>query len=298
MLADRIKNSPSTILISGETGTGKSMLARYLYEQSNVYKKGLKVISLSEIPESLFESQLFGHKKGAFTGANEDFQGKIKSAQGGTLLLEDIACLPLYLQTKILRIVQDKEFEQIGSTDTVKVDIRVIATTNADLRERIRQGQFREDLFFRLCVIERELQPLRKRPDDIEVLVPYFLDKITREQGKRFVAVSDAAMQRLKHHTWPGNVRQLESEMESAISMADPRKEILDLADFSPRIRMEKTEWLVREDSLAQKMKKVERENIIEALIRNNGNKVKTAADLGISRRTLYNKMDEYKIKI
>ena len=298
MLADRIINSRSTILITGETGTGKSLLAEYLFEQSNVYKKKLKIIPLAEISESLFESQLFGHKKGAFTGANGDFPGKIKAADGGTVVLEDIACLPLHLQAKILRLIEKKQFEPVGSTETDKVDIRVIVTANADLEKQVREGTFRKDLFFRLCIIEVELEPLRKRPEDIKILVYHFLNQITRDQKKGFEDVSEAALQRLKQYPWPGNVRQLKSEMERAISMADSRKKVIDLSDFSPRIRVDQTDWPFPEESLSQEMKTVERRKIIESLIRNNGNKAQTARDLKVSRRTLYNKMKDYGITI
>ncbi len=289
--ADRLKRSHGTILISGETGTGKSLAARYLYERSDVYKSAFRVISLNEIPESLFESQLFGHRKGAFTGADQDFEGKIKSGDRGTIVLEDIPTLPLNLQTKLLRVIENKEFERIGDLEATCVDIRIIATTNAPLAELVQKGAFRRDLFYRLAVIEIKIPALRERPEDLEPLAIHYLQKIAAGQGKRLLALDPEALRLLRAYPWPGNVRELIGEIEYVISLADPDQEILLPGDLSDRIKTNNPELPLEVDNLAQVVRRTEREKIVQALVRNGAHRGRTARDLGISRRTLYNKM-------
>jgi transcriptional regulator with PAS, ATPase and Fis domain len=295
--ADRLKRSHGTILISGETGTGKSLAARYLYEKSDVYKSAFRVISLNEIPESLFESQLFGHRKGAFTGADQDFDGKIKSGDRGTVVLEDIPTLPLHLQTKLLRVIENREFERIGDLEVTRVDIRIIATTNTPLAELVQKGVFRRDLFYRLAVIEIKIPALRERPEDLEPLVLHYLQKIATSQGKRLTQLDPEALRLLRSYPWPGNVRELIGEIEYVISLADPDLEILSPGDLSERIQANNPILPVEGDSLDQVVRRTEREKIVQALVRNGAHRGKAARDLGISRRTLYNKMIDLGIR-
>jgi transcriptional regulator with PAS, ATPase and Fis domain len=289
--ADRLKRSYGTILISGETGTGKSLAARYLFEKSDVYKTIFRVISLNEIPESLFESQLFGHRKGAFTGADQDFEGKIKSGDRGTIVLEDIPTLPLNLQTKLLRVIENREFERIGDLEATRVDIRIIATANVPLEELVQKGVFRRDLFYRLAVIEIKIPALRERLEDLEPLILHYLQKIAASQGKRISQFDPEAFKLLRAYPWPGNVRELIGEIEHAISLADPDQEILFPGDLSERIQANNPALPLEADSLAQVVRRTERERIVRALVRNSAHRGRAARDLGISRRTLYNKM-------
>jgi len=295
--AERLRKSQGTILLSGETGTGKSLAARYLFERSESYKSTFRVISLNEIPEALFESQLFGYRKGAFTGADRDFEGKLKAADRGTIVLEDIATLPLHLQTKLLRVIENKEFECIGDLEPTRINIRIIATTNTSLAELVQQGEFRRDLFYRLAVIEIHIPSLRDRLDDLEPLALFYLREIATTQGKELSGIDPTALDLLRSYPWPGNVRELIGEIEHAVSMADPVQEVLRTTDLSDRIRVNHPALPLEEDGhLTHARRRAEREKIVQALIRHRGHRGRTAADLGISRRTLYNKMTELEI--
>jgi transcriptional regulator with PAS, ATPase and Fis domain len=248
---------------------------------------------LNEIPESLFESQLFGHRRGAFTGADRDFEGKLKSADGGTIVLEDIAALPLHLQTKLLRVLEDREFERIGDLEPTRVDIRVISTTNEPLAGLVQKGAFRRDLFYRLAVIEIHIPALRERPEDLEPLALHYLREISAGQRKKLLRLGPEVLELLRFYPWPGNVRELIGEIEHAVSMADPNADTLTVADFSERIRDNDLSLPLETGSLDQRMRSLQRESILQALVRNRGHRGRTATALGFSRRTLYNKMSD-----
>lgn len=294
----KIKHSKSTILLTGETGVGKTLIAKYLFFHSSGYKAHLRIISLSEIPGDLFEDQLFGHKKGSFTGAFKDFEGKLKATDGGTVILEDIACLPLHLQAKLLRVIEEREFERIGETEPLSVDIRIIATTNSPLESLVKENRFRKDLFFRLNVLPIELLPLRNRLEDIEPLTRHFLRIVNSDQEKNVSQISEEALRAMMNYNWPGNVRELRSLIEHIVSMSALNTKVIQLHDLPSKIRFRQNEIDLAPENLNQEMKSLERKKIIEALIRNNGHKGKTALELGISRRTLYYKMEELKIAL
>jgi len=253
---------------------------------------------LSEIPADLFEDQLFGHRKGSFTGAIKDFEGKLKATDGGTVILEDIACLPLHLQAKMLRVIEEREFERIGETKPLSVDIRIIATTNSPLERLVKENRFRKDLFFRLNVLPLELLPLRNRLEDIEPLAGHFLGIVSCDQKKQISQISDEASRAMMNYNWPGNVRELRSVIEHVVSMADSNTKVIQPKDLPPKIRFQQNGIDLSPETLDEEVKSLERKRIIEALIRNNGHKGRTAEDLGISRRTLYYKMEELKIVI
>lgn len=295
-IVERIKHSKSTILLAGETGVGKTLAAKYLFFHSSGYKAHLRIISLSEIPADLFEDQLFGHKKGSFTGAIRDFEGKLKATDGGTVILEDIACLPLHLQAKMLRVIEEREFERIGEAEPLSVDIRIIATTNSPLERLVKENRFRKDLFYRLNVLPIELLPLRNRLEDIEPLTRHFLRIVNKDQNKKISQISDEALRAMMNYNWPGNVRELRSVIEHVVSMSGLDTEVIQLDDLPSKIRFQQGEIDLAPETLNEEVKSLERKKIIEALIRNNGHKGRTAEELGISRRTLYYKMEELNI--
>ena len=221
----------ATVLITGESGTGKEMAARALHLASTRAAMPFVAINCNAIPRELLEAELFGHVKGAFTGASQDRVGRFEQAQSGTLFLDEIGDLPLDLQTKLLRVLQEREFERVGSSRTMKSDVRVIAATNADLPARIRDGRFREDLYYRLNVVPLEMPPLRERPEDLALLVEHFVDKICKMEGLPERAVSRETLAHLGEYCWPGNVRQLENAVEMAIAFSGERS-LLMPADF------------------------------------------------------------------
>jgi len=213
----------ATVLITGESGTGKEMAARALHQASTRAMMPFVAINCNAIPRELLEAELFGHVKGAFTGASQDRVGRFEQAQSGTLFLDEIGDLPLDLQTKLLRVLQEREFERVGSSKTLKADVRVIAATNADLPVRIRDGRFREDLYYRLNVVPLEMPPLRDRPEDLGLLVRHFVAKICQMEGLPERSVSRETLDHLADYTWPGNVRQLENAVEMAIAFSGER---------------------------------------------------------------------------
>ena len=297
-LARRLKNSGNALLLTGETGTGKTTVARYLYNESSVYKRCLRVIPLGEIPESLFEAEMFGYGRGSFTGAVSRFEGKLQGASGGTLLLEDVDTLPPHLQAKMLRVIEERRFERVGCADAVEIDARVVATSNADLRGLVRSGQFRADLFFRLNVVTIDLLPLRERAEDIALLADQFLRRAARDQRKSLTKISSLALKALTAYSWPGNVRELRSEMERAVSLADARTRRLSVQRLSPAVLSDSSSGLRAPKKLADQVRRAEAGAIVACLLRNGGKRGVTATELGISRRTLYNKIRELGIRI
>ena len=214
-------DSDSTICIEGESGTGKELIAKTLHLASSRADRQFVAINCAAIPETLFESELFGYTKGAFTGATQNKEGLMSQAQGGTFFLDEISEMPLSMQAKLLRVMQEKEFFPVGGRKTVKMDIRFIATSNRNLKDEVTKGSFREDLFYRIYVIVIHLPPLRERKGDIPVLAHYFLDKLSKDMEKKINGFSSRALQKLMLHTWPGNVRELQNTIESAVAMAN-----------------------------------------------------------------------------
>jgi len=291
-----VARSKSTVLITGETGTGKELVARAVHARSAQYEMPLIKVNCAAIPEALLESELFGHVRGAFTGATANRRGRFALADGGTIFLDEIGTLALPVQSKLLRVLQEREFEPVGSERTVSVDVRVIAATNRDLRAMVAEGRFQEDLFYRLSVIPVELPPLRERPEDIPLLVEHFVRKHAQRVGRRIDGVEPAALERLAAYRWPGNVRELENAIERAvvlasgtaidaasISMLEPPPAAAGAGLLSARLH-ENVEW-------------AEQESVRRALRQANGVKKDAAEVLGISQRALSYYLGKYKIE-
>ncbi|MCX8034242.1 MAG: sigma-54 dependent transcriptional regulator [Thermodesulfovibrio sp.] len=223
-IVKKVTPTSATVLICGESGTGKELIAKAIHYNSPRRDKPFIAINCAAIPETLIESELFGYEQGAFTGASVRKIGLIESAQGGTLFLDEIAELPVNLQSKLLRVLQDKEIRRIGGKDTIKIDLRIIAATNKKISDEVEKGRFREDLYYRLKVVTVEIPPLRERKEDIPELVRFFIEKYSREFGKRIFEIDDKALQALINYHWPGNIRQLETVIERAIIISDGNK--------------------------------------------------------------------------
>ncbi len=296
----KIALSQASVLISGESGTGKELIARAIHYNSRRAKGPFIKVNCAALPESLLESELFGHEKGAFTGAQTLRQGLFERANEGTLLLDEIGEMPLVLQAKLLRILQEREFERIGGHQTIKVDIRVIAATNRDLQAMVKEGTFREDLFYRLNVIHLILPPLRDRREDISLLANHFLQKFSSENQRDIIDIDPMAMSLLTAWSWPGNIRELSNVIERAVVMNSGP--IIFSEDLPPQIRQpvcnagEAKTAPVGERNLKEEIKRVEKRIIMEVLEQQEGNRTRTALMLGISRRALMYKLREYGI--
>lgn len=297
----RIVKTDSTVLITGESGTGKELVARALHYNGIRRDRPFVAVNCSAIPEMLLESELFGHVRGAFTGAIKDRPGKFEAANHGTIFLDEIATLPLHLQAKLLRVLQEYEVERVGSNKPVKLHVRVISATNVDLEEMVRQGKFREDLYYRLNVIPLHLPPLRDRQQDIMHLTAYFLEKQCRLMGRPPCTISKQALEVLEQYAWPGNVRELENLIERMIALTDSAMITLD--DVPAKIVGEKADG----ESLSLKMpsggvdlvatiSRIERSLILQALDTGGGVKARAAALLGINRTTLGEKIKRLNI--
>jgi len=315
----KVADSNATVLIRGESGTGKELVARAIYQNSSRKDKAFLAVNCAAIPESLLESELFGHEKGAFTGAINKRIGKFQQCDGGTIFLDEIGDMSLSTQTKILRVLQEHTFEAVGSENTVKVDVRVIASTNKDLSKAIEAREFREDLYYRLKVVTIYLPPLRERPEDIPLLVDYFVQKFNRESDKKVKKVSPEVMRHLKNYSWPGNVRELENTIQTAVIMS--KKDVLLLDNFplfaaKPQAREpELLQPLTNYERLFKDMLKsilkdspdlkngalynsvwsgFEKALIETALDETGRSQTRTAKVLGISRNTLRTRMKAY----
>jgi DNA-binding NtrC family response regulator len=290
-LTQEIASLRSTVLIRGESGTGKELVARAVHYSGNRAEKPFIVVSCAALTETLLESELFGYEKGAFTGASGQAKGKFELADGGTIFLDEIGDISPKLQADLLRVLQERRFYRVGGNQEVEVDVRVIAATNKDLVEEVRQGRFREDLYYRLNVIEVRLPPLRERREDIPLLAEHFVQRISSELGKDISGISAAALNLLIAHDWPGNVRELENVIERAIVTC--RNGMLDEQDFSWLQRTGQPQnWEVPDVPLDE----LERRAIVAALKRKSGNVKEASASLGIDRSTLYDKLKRYEI--
>lgn len=298
-LVDTIAESTATVLIQGETGTGKDLVARAIHQRSLRSQERFIKINCAGIPENLLESEMFGHVKGAFTTAVRDKSGMFEEADGGTIFLDDIDTFPLELQAKLLRVLQDRKFERVGSTKTIQVDVRVIAASNQDLRKLMNEGLFRQDLFFRLNVVPMKISPLRERPCDIILLAIHFLEKYSGIYNKELEGFTNDAIRMLEGHNWPGNIRELENVIERAVILEKDSfistQSLMLLQDMDDPYPVPSHN--PDNDSIDVVRDKAEIEAIIAALEKHNWRRQKTADYLGINRVTLYNKMKKYGIK-
>jgi len=296
-LITRIADTNSTVLITGESGTGKEVVARDIHASSLVKGGPFVAINIGGVPENLLESELFGYEKGAFTGAGSRKTGLFELASGGTLFLDEIGDMPLSLQVKILRVLQDKRITRLGSTDTMPINARIIAATNKDVEHMVREGKFREDLFYRLNVVRITIPPLRERREDIPLLAAGILKRFNRQMGNKVSGFTSDALATLCGHDFFGNVRELENILERAVIFSNSSEihdEDLDLrGSVSMRAHEKEKEEAKMDVSDGKSLKDVEVDAIIRALHRWEGNRTRTAKELGISRRTLINKIAE-----
>lgn len=309
-MADQIAPSDASVLITGESGTGKEVIARYIHKKSGRSEKPFISVNCAAIPENLLESELFGHEKGAFTGATSRRLGKFEEADGGTLLLDEISEMDSRLQAKLLRAIQEQEIDRLGSSRPVKVDIRILATSNRNLIEEVRKGTFREDLYFRLNVISIDMPPLRDRAEDIPLLAKHFIEKYSKANGLPPRRLSESAKQKMLAYPWPGNVRELENIMHRAVLMAQG-SEIDEQAVMLPRtstrpditaavqvalapVARPESEPRHHSAMVGRTVAEVERELITKTLDHCLGNRTHAANILGISIRTLRNKLKLY----
>lgn len=290
-LIETISYTDCAVLIQGESGTGKELIARAIHHQSQRRDKPFIKVNCTAIVEGLFESELFGHVKGAFTGAIRDKMGKFELADGGTIFLDEIGDMTFALQSKLLRVLQDKELERVGDTETKKVDVRIIAATNKDLRHEIKSNKFREDLFYRLCVVPIEIPPLRDRKEDIPLLLNYFLEKCSMKfpNKQKILEISPEAMLAIMEYDWPGNVRELENAIERACILSTTN--IIDFESLPPNIRLP-----IEGEKEPRGNGELEKSLIEEHLKKNKGKKSKTAEVLGFSRTTLWRKIKKYRL--
>ncbi len=287
-IAMKVATSDATVFIQGESGTGKELFARFIHRHSRRARGPFLAVNCAALPESLLESELFGYEKGAFTGANRLRKGKFELAHQGTLLLDEITEIPIHLQAKLLRVLQEGEVDRLGGRYPVPVDVRVVTTTNVDVAAAVREQRFRKDLYYRLNVIPLKIPPLRERLDDIPVLVEYFLHKFKKGHGVSTITISPQALKKLQEYSWPGNVRELENVLQRSVLLTD--KPVLEPEDleFDPL----ETDHDVSLPLMS--LEEMERRMIEKALANTDGNRTRAAEILGISVRTLRNKLHEY----
>lgn len=291
----RVSNTKTTVLIQGETGVGKELIARAIHYNSSYREKPFISINCSAIVETLLESELFGYEKGAFTGASERKQGKFELAEGGTLFLDEIAEMPMEVQTKILRILQEREFYRVGGKDLVKTDVRIITSTNKNLADMVKRGLFREDLYYRLQVLAITVPPLRERKEDIPLIVKYLLSKINADLHKKMFRVSQKAMDLLVNYRWSGNVRELENILTQSVILSSG--DVL-LKEYLPKFLYRKDPVQdMQESGETITLDELEKEHIARTLKFTQGNKGETCRLLGISRPTLREKIQKYQLK-
>ena len=317
-MAKNVAKSKATVLIQSESGTGKELLARYIHSHSERANRPFVAVNCAALPDTLLESELFGYKKGAFTGATQDHRGKFEQASGGTILLDEISEMALPLQAKLLRVLQEREIDKVGGKEPLSVDVRVIATTNRDMIQRVEDNQFREDLYFRLNVIPLSLPSLRERKEDIPVLVGHFLKKHSTLNERSLPTISQEATHVLMNYNWRGNVRELENVIERALLLCNgeeiqPQHLLMHVSTSTTSLNQSLAQATTSvnpsvsftnessKDSLGiavgMSMKEAEKKLILETLKENEGNRTHAAKILGISIRTLRNKLNEYKIE-
>ena len=290
-LIKRVSSTKATALLLGESGTGKELVANIIHYNSTVSDGPFIKVNCSALAEGVLESELFGHEKGAFTGALYMKKGRFELADGGTLFLDEIGDLPPSIQVKLLRFLQESEFERVGGTKTIRVDVRIISATNKDLDELVRESKFRDDLFYRLKVVTIEVPPLRDRKDDVKLIVDHHLNRFSEIHNKNVKTISPAAMKIIKAYHWPGNIRELMNCIESAVVMA--LGDAIDVDCLPPFLTIQQTGK--HTDPSRTNLFDIEKKAIFDALNKTSGNKAEAARCLGIGLRTLYRKLDQYK---
>ncbi|MBP1918290.1 sigma-54 interaction domain-containing protein [Youngiibacter multivorans] len=302
LLVHKMASTKSTVLISGESGTGKELFAHALHSLSRRSGMPFQRINCSTIPENLIESELFGYEKGTFTGASKDGKlGEFEVANGGTMMMDEIDSLPLSMQAKLLRVLQEKEIRRIGGKETIDIDVRMIFTTNKDLLSMVRSGQFREDLYYRINVMNISIPPLRERKEDIPYIIERFIQKYNREMGMRVTGISPEALDLLMGYEWPGNIRELENYVERAFIYSTGGMLGLEHFDFLEKLPAADSiegheKPIFEETKLRDMVARVEREAISEAMSRFDGNKKRAAESLGVDRSVFYEKLRRYGI--
>ena len=303
-LVDKVAKTEASVLITGENGTGKELVARELYRNSMLSKEPYIRVNCAAISETLMESEFFGHERGAYTGATERREGRFELADGGTILLDEISEIAPSLQAKLLRVLQEWEFERVGGNKTIQVKVRVLATTNRDLTEEVEKGNFREDLYYRLNVFPIAVPPLRDRGDDIFLLANTFLLRHARRHGREEISFSKNCEKAIQFHNWPGNVRELENAVERAVILSDPGKkieaELLGLGNLSIPVASKKSIATSKKEAGDQaeieSMELVEKRHIAKVLAGCDGNRTHAAEKLGLNVRTLRNKIKQYSL--
>ena len=297
-VAGRVAESKATVLITGENGTGKEVLAKAIHYMSSRKEKPFIAVNVPALTKTLLESELFGHEKGAFTGADKMKKGRFEIADGGTLFLDEVGDIPQSIQVKLLRVLQEHQFERVGGTERIEVDVRIIAATNKDLEQKIKEGTFREDLYYRLNVVSINIPPLRERKEDILPLIENFIDKYCKENNKEKLEVSKEAVDVLMKYTYPGNVRELENIIERAVVLT--RGKVITLNDLPMNIKgfkEEKTLGSLDEGTLTDQVEALEKQLIFDALQQSDGNQTKAGKLLGLTERNLRYKLKKYNIK-
>jgi two-component system response regulator AtoC len=292
-----VADSRSTVLVCGESGTGKELVAKAIHYNGTRAEQCFYAVNCGALTETLLETELFGHVRGSFTGATENKRGIFEGASGGTVFLDEVNEMSPGLQVKVLRTLEEQEVRRIGSNEVVKVDVRIIAASNRNLADCVEEGKFRQDLYYRLRVIEIDIPPLRDRPEDIPLLVEHFLKKNHGERGQTF-SVAPRVLSSLMSYAWPGNVRELENALESAVALN--RTGVIVPEDLPDKVRAETREVKRLEDFYSDlpSMDEVEKRYLEHVLKVTGGNKAKTSAILGINRRTLYRKAEKYKLLV
>ena len=297
-LASRTAGSKATILITGESGTGKEVLAKSIHFISSRKDKPFIAVNIPALPETLLESELFGHEKGAFTGAEKAKKGRFELADKGTIFLDEIGDIPLNLQVKLLRVLQEHQIEKLGSAEIIDIDVRIIAATHQNLEEKIKDGSFREDLYYRLNIVSIHIPPLRERKEDIVPLTEYFAEKYSKENSKVKLNLSKEAVDLLMKYDFPGNVRELENIIERAVVLS--RSEVITVNDLPNVVKGYKAESEIAEKekgNMVERVEALEKKLIFDALLQANGNQSLAGRMLGITERNLRYKMQKYGIK-
>ncbi len=292
-LALQVASTKATVLIEGESGTGKELITNIIHYNSPVAHGPIVKVNCSAFSEGVLESELFGHEKGSFTGAVATKKGRFELANGGTLFLDEVGEMPMSIQVKLLRFLQEKTFERVGGTKTMKVDVRIISATNKNLGELVSEGTFRDDLFYRLRVVKIEIPPLRERKEDLDDLVTGFIDKFTQLHGKPIERIDDEALALIRGYNWPGNVRELMNCIESAVVMA--REDVITVEDIPEYLAYKSAGGVDSKEGLLHEL---ERKAIVDTLNSTRGEKVKAAKILGIGLRTLYRKIEKYELEV
>ena len=297
-VASRAADSRATVLITGESGTGKEVLAKSIHYVSIRKDKPFVAVNIPALPETLLESELFGHEKGAFTGAEKSKKGRFELAHEGTIFLDEIGDIPINLQVKLLRVLQEHQIEKLGSTDTVNIDVRIIAATHQNLEQKIKDGSFREDLFYRLNIVSLNIPPLRERKEDILPLIEHFIEKYSKENGRENLSLSKETVDTLIKYNFPGNVRELENIIERAVVLSRGNTiTVNDLPNVVKGFKAEKEIPANEETTLIEQVEELEKKLIFDALTKSNGNQSQAGRLLGLTERNLRYKMQKYGIK-